>query len=751
MDFSGLIQARGKDLMKERIREIAHTLNCSIFVGQRHEKNLRNMATAAIIMMVMGFVMTLLNVMQKQYIIALSPLTIFVSSLVSYVSVVRFKNRNGAIIATMLAVIIVLTYDVLFVDNGFAFLWTLLVPLSVSYLFSVKTGILLTAYFQALFMVLFYSPLKRFVADRYTNIIMSRFPLLYFFHGLLILFAMYQYHKSVLFEIEYTGKLAEEVKKQTAVAEERSHRVEQMSLQTMQTLAHAIDAKDPYTKGHSTRVSQYSVMIAEALGWEKERVNDLRYAALLHDIGKIGVPDSILNNPKHLTEIEYSIIQSHTAMGGDILKSKIMIEMAENVARSHHERYDGKGYPQGLKGNEISEEARIVAIADAFDAMNSNRVYRKACSAAHIRNELTEGRGTQFDPVFLDIFMKLWDQGRLDDIAKYDSAEEDETMEASSALLQEVLEKFVAQGMTDQLDIITGIMGRTAGEAAIAQAMRDGSGCFVFIDLDNLKKINDTYGHKAGDRVLRMMGDTLTENGENSLCCRLGGDEFLCYMKGVTQQEAEDRIQKTISRFDNKKNAEAETAIASLSAGLVMCTSADPFMKAYNRADKALYLVKQNGKNGYKFYQQDSESFRSETVDVNKLVCGIRNSGSYKGAMDVEYRQFATLYEFIENIKTRFSHPFKLLMITLETTSGEAIQTEELERAMYFMEQSIRQTIRNVDVLTRYSRQQFLVILLGTDSEGVKIAVDRIFRGYYKMNGSSAFSPSFAIADADEM
>ena len=539
--------------------------------------------------------------------------------------------------------------------------------------------------------------------------------------------------------------------------EQLSHEVEkkanenkQLSLQIVRSLTDAIDAKDTYTKKHSSRVSQYSVKIAEALGWEQERINDLKCAALLHDIGKIGVPDSILSNPKRLTDVEYDMIKSHTGMGGDILKSKLITAMAEDVARSHHERYDGKGYPRGLKGSGISEEARIVAIADAFDAMNSNRAYRKAFDSGFIRKELTEGKGTQFDPDFVDIFIGLWDQGQLDDILKNDEAEDSRSIEASSALLQEVMEKFVAQGIADDIDIITGIFSRTAGEAAIAQAMKSDSGCLAFIDVDNLKKINDTFGHKAGDRALRMMGDTLTANSENSICCRLGGDEFLYFMKEVSKEAAESRIQKMISDFNEKKNAEPETAMATFSAGLVMCTAADTYMKAYNRADKALYYVKQNGKNGYEFYNQDSETFRSETVNVNRVVSSIRNSGSYQGAMDVEYRYFATLYEFIENIKTRFSHPFKLIMITLETEEEEIPQLEELEKSMYYLEQAIQQTIRNVDVITRYSRQQFLIILLGSNTEGVQIAVDRIFRGYYKMNGSGSFSPSYAVAEVDE-
>ena len=115
--------------------------------------------------------------------------------------------------------------------------------------------------------------------------------------------------------------------------------------------------------------------------------------------------------------------------------------------------------------------------------------------------------------------------------------------------------------------------------------------------------------------------------------------------------------------------------------------------------------------------------------------------------MDVEYRQFSKFYEFICNLEKRFSHPSKLVMVTLEGEKGEAYYMEELEKAMYYMEQSIRQTVRNVDVVTRYNRQQFLVILVGTDPEVVRIAMDRIIRGYYKMTGSGAFTPTWTIAD----
>ena len=735
--------------MGAKIQEIWRTLNRDIFVGERRERNLRNITVTSLIVMALGFVMGLFNALQHQAMMAVTCFMVMACAFVCYVFAARFKRRRGAVVTALIFVVIILTFDVLFARNGFAYIWTLLVPLSVCYVFSVKAGVLATVYFQLLFIALFYTPLRRLMAQSYPEIVMNRFPLLYFFHGLLVLYVMYQYHKSVLFEIEHTNMLNEEVARQTAVAEERSRKIEQMSYQTIQTLAHAIDAKDPYTRGHSTRVSQYAVAMAKALGWDEERVNDLRFSALLHDIGKIGVPDSILNNPKRLTDVEYDIIKSHTTMGGDILRDRIMIASAEDIARSHHERYDGRGYPRGLKGEAISEGARIVAIADAFDAMSTNRVYRRACDRDHILSELEQGKGGQFDPNYADVFIDLWQRGKLDDIIQNDAPEDDDSIEAASALLQQVVETFVTQNAADDVDITTGVLTRSAGEAAIAQRMKDAGGCFVFFDVDNLKKINDTYGHEAGDKALRLMGNVLARGSEGGLCCRLGGDEFLLFLSGASREEAEARVRGIFDDFERGRNGDIEIAVASLSAGLVMCMTADTYSKVYSMADKALYHVKQNGKNGYGFYNNESETAGYEQVDVNRLVETIYNSGSYEGALDVEYRQFAKLYEFIGNLEKRFAHPFKLIMITLKATDGDVAGGAELEKAMYYMEQSIRQTVRNVDVITRYGRQQFLVILLGADPPGVRIAVNRIFRDYYKMNGSGTFAPIYSVADVD--
>ena len=728
-------------------------LGRSIYEGDRLRANLKAITFVSLFCAVLGLGLLLMNLFQNPVAgskVAMSLLTLVAGGSCAYFSHFRKNRKLAVLIPTLFSCIVFTFYALTGYADGTGILWSLMIPIGMCYFIGIRYGIMLSAYYSVLYAIIFYSPLGNNLRVFYTDSFAIRFPIMYVSLSVFTIVAMVQYHRIALFEIDYTKRLNEEVARQTAVAEERSRRIEQMSFQTIQTLANAIDAKDPYTRGHSTRVSKYSVAVAEAIGWSHARVNDLRYAALLHDIGKIGVPDPILNKPRRLTDVEYDIIKSHTTMGGDILRDKIIIASAEDVARSHHECYDGSGYPLGLKGQEISEEARIVAIADAFDAMSSNRVYRKACSREFILHEIQEGRGKQFDPRFADVFLELWKSGSLDAIAKDDEQIlADRELEASSALLQEVMETFAAQTGVEQPDIVTGLMSRTAGEAAIARAMKEESGCFAFLDMDNLKLINDTCGHDAGDRALRLMGGAIRTFG-GSLSCRLGGDEFLLFMKNVAKEKAENSIRKILACFDEQKNADTSISAASISVGMVMCTPADSYTAVYNKADKALYHVKQNGKNGCIFYQEEKDYNENEVTDVNRLLHGIRESGSYQGAMDVEYRQFAKIYEFVINLEKRFGQSFQLVMITLENALGEVASLEELEKSMFCMEQAIRQAIRNVDVLTRYSRQQFLIILLGPDHDGVRIAMDRIFKGYYKMNDGSTFSPSWTAVDTDQ-
>lgn len=203
--------------------------------------------------------------------------------------------------------------------------------------------------------------------------------------------------------IEYQRKQLELAEKQVKMANE-----------TVLAIARAVDAKDENTSQHSVRVAEYSVMIGQALGLSKEDCDDLKRAAVVHDIGKIGIPDSVLNKPARLTDEEYAIMKSHVTKGAKILKDFTLVDHIIEGVLYHHERYDGSGYVHGLKGEEIPLFARIIGVADAFDAMTANRVYRKQMDMDYVRNEFIKGKNKQFDGTLVNILFSLIDTGKID-------------------------------------------------------------------------------------------------------------------------------------------------------------------------------------------------------------------------------------------------------------------------------------------------------------------------------------------------
>ena len=182
------------------------------------------------------------------------------------------------------------------------------------------------------------------------------------------------------------------------MAQKRQQLFKQFTDQTLMVFSKIIDAKDPYTHGHSFRVAQYSLELAKRINLSSEAQEELYYIALLHDIGKVGIPDHILNKPGSLTPEERTIIQTHTNIGGDILKEYPALSQLDSGARYHHERYDGKGYPSGLAGSDIPLYARIICVADSYDAMSCDRCYRPRLTNEAIMKELLNCSGTQFDP-----------------------------------------------------------------------------------------------------------------------------------------------------------------------------------------------------------------------------------------------------------------------------------------------------------------------------------------------------------------
>ena len=184
----------------------------------------------------------------------------------------------------------------------------------------------------------------------------------------------------------------------------------EMFLETAKALASAIDAKDRYTHGHSTRVANYSKEIAKRAGKSEQEIKDIYFSALLHDVGKIGVNEAIINKKGKLTEEEFNEIKKHTIWGWEILSNIVHSPTLCIGAHYHHEKYNGAGYPEGLAGEDIPEFARIIAVADAYDAMTSKRSYRDTMEQARVRSEIENGIGSQFDPDFAKIMLKMIDE-----------------------------------------------------------------------------------------------------------------------------------------------------------------------------------------------------------------------------------------------------------------------------------------------------------------------------------------------------
>ena len=204
--------------------------------------------------------------------------------------------------------------------------------------------------------------------------------------------------------------LASEVERKTALAEERLASSERLFSELILALAKTIDVKDRYTSGHSERVATYAREIARRAGDSEDAQATIYAVGLLHDIGKIGVPVNIINKPSRLTDEEFKIIKAHTTAGASILKTVAEFPELSVGARSHHERYDGRGYPDRLAGEDIPRMARIIAVGDAYDAMTSRRSYRDALPQAVARSEIEKGRGTQFDPQLADIMLQMIDE-----------------------------------------------------------------------------------------------------------------------------------------------------------------------------------------------------------------------------------------------------------------------------------------------------------------------------------------------------
>lgn len=301
----------------------------------------------------------------------------------------------------------------------------------------------------------------------------------------------------------------------------------------------------------------------------------------------------------------------------------------------------------------------------------------------------------------------------------------------------------LARNRADAFDVTTGLMIRASGENHIISAMKETGGALIFFDVDNLKKINDIYGHEGGDRALNYMGQVLKKQ-QNAICCRMGGDEFLCFIRGLNERAAEEKAHEIINDYFEMKEADVETRPASLSAGIAITQIDSDFHEELNHADKALYHVKQNGKADLFVYRETSETTNElNEINLEMFEEGLKKSAGADGALNVEFRQFSKLYEYIRNMESRYKTVYQLMMIELVNSSGDEVAADETERAMQAMQHALMDSIRNVDVYTRYGRNRYLLITTGATDESLGPITDRIISRYHALYTEDIFEPAY--------
>lgn len=559
--------------------------------------------------------------------------------------------------------------------------------------------------------------------------------------------------------IDHVIELATLRREQASEIAKQQEKIDQMALQSLLTIAHTVDTKDRYDNKHSVRVALYSREIAKRMNYSEKEIEDIYHTALLHDVGKIAIEDSVLNKTSELTEEEYDMVKKHTMIGADILKDTKFIPGIVDAVRYHHEWYDGSGY-NGLRGKEIPEAARIIAVADAYEAMISDRAYRPRLPKERVMEELIMGRGSQFDPYVIDVMLELLEEGLAidEDSAESEFDQKDDVTE-SGVLLRQVFSERVQETQNElEKDSLTGFLNRKYFEEKINNYLLQprSRGTFFMMDLDNFKKVNDTYGHKSGDELLMIFADVLRANvRDNDFVCRIGGDEFAIFFPEMDKDHViNQRAENIIKMFANRKK-EAGYGICSVSIGIMTKYTSDQNMNCemmYEKADKALYYVKNNGKDDYHAFSYMPEGAEEaikniKQVDLKGLIQEIAERKYRQGAYTVEYDRFSYIYQFImRNIERNKQH-VQVILFTLGVPEGLVQPLEQIEDALMLLETAIIRSLRRGDVTTRFSSTQQIVVLMDADPVNGKMVADRIMTKYKSLSGEMTITLQYDITE----
>lgn len=540
--------------------------------------------------------------------------------------------------------------------------------------------------------------------------------------------------------------------------EKQKQQISNMSLQSMMTTAQMVDAKDRYAKGHSIRVAICAKAIAKRLNWSETEIEDLYYTALLHDIGKIAVEDSILNKAGTLTEEEYEAVKQHTSIGAEIVRNTTFIPGVANGVYYHHEHYDGKGY-FGLVGEKIPLAARIIAVADAYEAMSSDRSFRRKLSPEHIKKELIENRGTQFDPNIVDVFMKMLEEGyAIDEKMVEKELRAGNNAEEAGALLHQVFSENAKEIQNElEKDSLTGFLNRRYFEEKVNNYLLrpQVSGTFFMMDVDNFKEVNDTYGHAAGDQLLLEFAGILKKNvRENDFVCRIGGDEFAIFFPELDKEQVIKKRAESILQMFSDRRKELGYHCCSVSIGIMTKYAGTEEVNCdmlYRDADKALYHVKNNGKDDYYMYknmvhEEEKSTSEEKQLDLKQLMRKISERKYHQGAYSVEYGRFTNIYQFIARNVERSKQQVQIIMFHIDEDARDE-GGARLEDSLMLLETAIIHSLRRGDVTTQFSPMQQIVVLMNASMENGVIVAHRIINKYNHLAGPKALGISYEIRE----
>ena len=399
-----------KESFKRKIHE-------SLNMEKRRNLHLAKVISLAIAILGLA-IMTPLSYSQNNMTMVVCSVTYGIMAVLAFIYTLIRKDLMGFnIITIVMTYFLIIQYLLNGGNEGFGLTWVLIFPLL--YLYMLDIGFFMGLAFANVLIIgiAFFTPLNQFIYQGWNGAYKTRFFLVLTIETIFATafkFASSNTDKSrndimgELLDLQQT--LQDKVRSRTAELLKAKKASDKFMIELSMSLAATIDAKDKYTSGHSKRVADYSKEIAKRLGKSDEELERIYLISLLHDIGKIGIPDEIINKQTKLTDEEFEVIKTHPEIGSDILKNIETIPEIRTGVRWHHERFDGNGYPDGLKASEIPEYAQIIAVADSYDAMTSNRSYRNLMSQATVRKEIEKGSGSQFSPAIASIMLTIIDE-----------------------------------------------------------------------------------------------------------------------------------------------------------------------------------------------------------------------------------------------------------------------------------------------------------------------------------------------------